>query len=352
MADDPTIIGSIGATLAIEYGLEIDPNVVSQIPFDSPIYDYLEAGVGAPRRKLGKAATFGILTAADFTSSHDGTFTCGGDPPGITTDRELKAIAKKCYGALGGVKDVDIIASSMAIAPHNVSGLDAVSMRYRNDAEFLLNMLYVRTRQAIDWGIIRGNTGTNTKSFDGLEYMVTAANGSQVLAVSGAFAKGHLDELIIQMMMKGIIPTAIACNPIMLSTLIDTYTGSGDQVSINMNMGDQDVALGYWAKRIVTPAGILPIVQDRRFSVSGTAPTFTGDIFVLTREHMGEYILGLEWQVMPSALDLARVPGFYTSQVFAVWSSLTLVEKADWFAQGRLTDVVVTYRPTPPTPTA
>ena len=352
MADDPTIIGSIGATLAIEYGVEIDPNVVSQIPFDSPMFDYLEAGAGAPRRKLGKAATFGILTAADFTGSNDGTFACGGDPPGLTTDRELKAIAKKCYGALAGVKDVDIVASSMGIAPHSVSGLDAVSIKYRDDAEFLLNVLYVRTRQAIDWGIIRGNTGTNTNSFDGLEYMVTAANSSQVLAVSGAFAKGDLDELIIQMMMKGIYPTAIACNPIMLSTLIDTYTGSGSQVSINMNMGDEDVALGYWAKRIVTPAGILPIIQDRRFSVSGTAPTFTGDIFVLTRDHMGEYILGLEWQVMPSALDLARVPGFYTSQVFAVWSSLTLVEKADWFAQGRLTDVVVTYAPTPPTPTA
>ena len=351
MATDPTIIGSIGATIAVEYGVEIDPNVVSQIPFDSPMFDYLEGGPGAPRRKLGKAAVFGILSAADFTASNDGSFACGGDPPGLSTDRELKAVAKKCYGALAGIKDVDIIASSMGIAPHSVSGLDAVSIPYRDDAEFLLNVLYVRTRQAIDWSIIRGNAGTNTNHFSGLETQVTTANGSQVLSVAGAFAKGHLDELIIQMMLKGIYPTAIACNPIMLSTLIDTYTGSGSNVSINMNMGEEDVALGYWAKRIVTPAGILPIVSDRRFSVSGTAPTFTGDIFVLTREHMGEYILGLEWQVMPSALDLARVPGFYTSQVFSVWSSLTLVEKSDWFAQGRLEDVVVTYRPTPPTAT-
>jgi hypothetical protein len=112
------------------------------------------------------------------------------------------------------------------------------------------------------------------------------------------------------------------------------------------------LVLGHWAKSIMTPAGELPIIQDRRFTVSGTAPTFTGDIFVLTREHMGEPLLYLEWQVLPVALDLARVPGFYTSQVFAVWSHLVLVEKSDWFAQGKLDNVIVTYRPTPPTPTA
>ena len=37
-----TIISALTATLTFMYGVEIDPNVVSQIPFDSPMFDWLE----------------------------------------------------------------------------------------------------------------------------------------------------------------------------------------------------------------------------------------------------------------------------------------------------------------------
>ena len=349
MATPQTIIDSLSATLAFEYGVEIDPTIVSQVPFDSPIYDYLESAPGAPRRSLGKAAVYALLTAADFTASSDGSFAAGGDPPGISTTRSMASVTKKSYGAQAGIKDVDIIASRLAVAPHAVDKLGT----YRDDAEFLLNLLYVRTRQALDWAIIRGNSNTDANNFDGLEYKVTAANGSQVYAMAGAsFAKAYLDELIIQMMMKGIVPTAIACNPIMLSSLVQAYTtDTGTNVSINMNQGNQAQDLGYWVGGIITPAGRLPVITDRRFTVSGTAPSFTGDIFLLTREHEGEPVLYLDWQVMPTALDLARFSNYLTSQVFAIWSHLALVEKSGWFAQGRMTDVTVSYAPTPDTPT-
>lgn len=343
-----TIIDSLSATLTFDYGVEIDPTIVSQIPFDSPLYDYLEAGPGAPHRNLSTAATYSVLSAADFTNSGDGSFAAGGDPPGLSTTRAVESVTKKSYGAQSGLKDVDIIASQMGIAPHAVDGLGS----YRDDAEFLLNLLYVRTRQAIDWATIRGNTGTNTNNFDGLEYKVTAANGSKVLDVDGSFTKAKLDELIIQMMLYGITPTAIACNPVCLSSLVQAYTTDSDSTSVNLNMGDGSATLGYWAKNIITPAGVLPIVTDRRFTVDGTAPTFTADIFVLTREHMGEQILYYEWQVMPTALDLARALGYYTSSLFSVWSHLALVDKSDWWAQGKLASVVISYAPTPPTPTA
>jgi len=349
MTTPSTIIGSLGATLTFEYGVEIDPTIVSTIPFDSPMYDYLESAPGSPRRSLGKAATFGVLSAAAFTASNDGSFAEGGDPPGISTTRSVEAVAKKSYGAQAGLKDVDIIASQMGISPHNVDKLGS----YRDDAEFLLNLLYVRSRQAVDWAIVRGNTGTNANNFDGLEYKVTAANGSQVLAVNGTFTKAKLDELVIQMMLQGIVPTAIACNPVALSSLVKAYTtDSGTNVSVNMNQGTQSQNLGYWVDGIITPAGRLPIVTDRRFTVSGTAPTFTGDIFVLTREHEGESILYLDWQVPFSALDLGRYSGYLTSSIYAVWGHLTLVEKSNWFAQGKLDNCVFAYSPTPPTQTA
>ena len=345
-----TIIDSLSATLAFNYGVEIDPNVVSTIPFESPLFDYLEAGPGAPHRSLSQAAVYALLTAADFTASNDGSFAAGGDPPGLSTTRSIQSITKKSYGAQSGLKDIDIIASQMGIAPHALDG-----QPYRDDAEFLLNLLYVRTRQALDWAIIRGDSNALPNNFDGLEYKVTAANGSQVLEVDGTLTKAKVDELVIQMLIQGITPTAIACNPVAMSSLTKAYTtdaGGGTNVSVNMNMGEGQQTLGYFAGSIMTPAGKLPIIQDRRFTVEGTAPTFTTDVFLLTREHMGEQILYLDWQVMPTALNLARAIGYYTSSLFAVWSHLALVEKSNWFAQGRLSDCVVVYSPTPPTPTA
>lgn len=331
---------------AFDYGVVIDPTIVSEVPFDTPLFDYLESSPGAPRQTLSTAAVYGVLTAADFTGGEDGSFAAGGDPPGLSTTRATYSVAKKSYGAQSGLKDVDIIASRMGIAPNATSGLGS----YRDDAEFLLNILYVRTRQAIDYATIRGDSFDDSNNFDGLEYKVTAANGSQVLDMEGAaFSKAKLDELVIQMMLKGITPTAIACNPLALSDIVQAYTtDSGTNVSINMNQGTDRQTLGYWVGDVVTPAGKLPIVADRRFTVSGAAPTFTGDVFVLTREHMGEPILYYEWQVLPTAIDLSREIGYYTSQVFAVWSHLALIEKSNWFAQGRMKDCTFSYNAAAP----
>ncbi len=166
-----TIIDSLSATLAFNYGVEIDPNVVSTIPFDSPLFDYLEAGAGAPHRSLSQAAVYALLTAADFTSSADGSFAAGGDPPGLSTTRSIESVTKKSYGNQSGIKDIDIIASQMGIAPHALDG-----QRYRDDAEFLLNLLYVRTRMALDWAIIRGDVDTDANNFNGLEDQPPAEN--------------------------------------------------------------------------------------------------------------------------------------------------------------------------------
>jgi len=344
--DNPQIIDALTATLVVQYGVEIDPNIVSKIPFDSPLFDRLMGLIGAPVRNFQKSAVFGVLTQAEFTGSGDkrGSFPVGGDPEGLKIARDLAAIAKKSYGASGGVKDVDIIASSMGIAPHALQG-----QKYRDDAEFLINLLYVRTRQAIDYGIVKGDSATYSTDMDGLETKVLAANGSQVLDMAGAaFSADKLDELIVQMMLLGIYPTAIYCNPIAKKAIVRAYT-SDNAFAINVDTGEKNAVLGVWGNQVVTPAGVLPIIADRRFTVSGAAPTFTTDIFVATEIHEGEPILYLDWQVLPTALNLARVPGFYTSQVFAVWSHLTLVEKSEWFAQGKLKDLTVTYAPTPPT---
>lgn len=351
MPDNPTIMSTLNATLAFDYGVEIDPTLVSKVPFDSPIFDRI-LGLGDVQNNQ-LAAIYGLFTAADFTAGGDGSFTPGGDPPYMSFNREIHSVPKKSYGAAGGLKDINIIASSMGITPHRLAGgsLAAGNMQFANDAELLINLLYVKTRQALDWGSVRGDTSVNPNNMNGLQKMITVGNGSQIVDMAGLpFDGGYLNELIINMTVKGITPTAIYCNPIFKPGIYNYYM-AGQNVQVNMQMGDGAVNVGNWGNSVITPAGLLPIVTDRRFTVSGSAPTFTGDIFVMCENYEGEKILYYDWQVRPTALDLARVPGFYTSQVFAVWSHLVLVDKSEWFAQGRMTNVTTTYRLTPPKPT-
>lgn len=351
MADNPSIISTLNATLAFDYGVEIDPTLASKIPFDSPLFDRLMGIADVRDNQL--AAIYGLLTAADFSASGDGSFTPGGDPPYLTLARQIKSVPKKSYGAAGGIKDVNIIASGMGITPHRLAGtgLAAGNERFANDAELLINLLYVRGRQAIDWALIRGDSGVNPNNFDGMQKMVTVGNGAQVDDFLGLpFNGDRLNELIINMMVKGITPTAIYCNPIFKPGIYNYYT-QATNTKVEIVMGSQNQNVGIWGNEVVTPAGLLPIVADKRFTVTGSSPTFTGDIFVATETHEGAPVLYMDWQVPLTALDLARVPGYYTSQVFAVWSHLVLVEKSDWFSQGRLKNVTTTFRPTPATQT-
>ena len=339
------VMDSLNATIAFQYGVQIDPTIVSRIPFDSPMLDFLESR-GAPLQRPDLAATFGLLTSADFTASQRGSFPVGGDPPHIDIARSLMSIPKKSYGAAGGVKDVNRLASTMGLTPHQLAVL-GMEGRFRDDAALLVNLLYVRTRESIDYGIVKGDALLYPTDFDGLETQVIAANGSQILDAAGSTdIKGYLNDLIVQMLMLGLQPTALACNPLFKEAILSNY-GSGVQVIVNS--GDPNVAVGWHGGSVVTPAGTLPIITDRRFTVTGAAPTFTGDVFVVVDMMAGERILYPEWQVLPVALDLARVPGFYTSQFFAVWSHLTLVEKSGWYAQGRVLDLCSTFRGTVPT---
>lgn len=343
---DPTIISALEASLTYQYGIMVSPETVTRYMFDSPILDRLRS-LGPDVVEPSKAATFSILTAADFTGSGAGAaFAAGGDPYSINPTRTMTSITKKSYGASGGVKDIDVIASAQPGAPISLN-----TDKFANDAEMLLELLYRRTLQGIDYDMILGDSSADANSIDGLEYKVDSTNSGFYLDRAGAtLTAGMINQHVSFMMAGGAagkghgpIPTAIYCHPIVHKAIVDAYEDR-TKASVNINDG-QETALGLWATSVVTPAGLLPIVSDPRFTVTSDGTNVTGDIFFAVEHHNGVRILYPEWMLLPTAIDLSKVMGRgrATSSEFAIWCHLALVERTNWWAQGRLANIAFTF---------
>lgn len=342
-AVDPQILAALSASLTVTYGITIEPATVSKFPFTTPIYDRL-MGLGAPRVRPYPAATYSILSSAAFTGSGaGGAFAAGDDPYAINPSRSLASVTKKSYGASGGIKDVDIIASTVPGAPVSINR-DA----FMDDAELLLELLYRITVQSIDYDMIHGDLGTDANEFDGLETKVVSGTSGFLQDYSGATAlsAGMVEQHIVQMMASGVFPTAIYCNPVMHYALSQAYLGrTGMAINIQDN---RTGALGVWANSILTPAGELPIISDRFFTIATDGTNATGDVFFAVEYHNGVQILCPEWMILPTAVPLSKVMGRgrATSTELAVWSHLALIERTDWWAQGRLQNVTYAYAKT------
>ena len=338
-AVDPALMDALSSTIAVQYGITIAPEVASKIRLDAPLYERLMS-LGPAVVKPDKAAVFAVLTGADFTGSGaGGAFAVGGDPYSINPQREMVSMTKKSYGVSGGVKDVDVIASSMPGAPVSIG-----QEKFADDAEMLLQLLYLRTIQSIDYDMIHGNSGSDSNEFNGLETKVVSGTSGFYKDKDGAdLTAGLINEHVALMMLEGVVPTALYCNPIMHLGIVNAYE---DRTKARVNITDgKKGTLGLWATSVVTPAGELPIISDPRFSITSDGTHVTGDIFFAVEYHNGIRILYPEWQVMPTAIPLGRVMGRgrATSTEMAVWCHLVLVERTEWWAQGRLANVKVDF---------
>jgi len=339
---DPTIIAALTASLTVRYGITISPETVSKIPFQTPIYDRLMS-LGPPRVKPYPAATYSILSSAVFTGSGaGGAFPAGEDPYTINPSRSLTSVTKKSYGASAGIKDIDVIASTVPGAPVSINR-DA----FMDDAALLIDLLYRITIQSLDYDMIHGDLGSDANEFDGLETKVVSGTSGFLKDYTGgtALSAGLLEQHIVWMMASGVYPTAIYCNPVMHYALAQAYQGRS-KVSINIQDA-REGAMGVWAKSILTPAGELPIISDRFFTIATDGTNATGDIFLAVEYHNGVQILTPEWMLLPTAVPLSKVMGRgrATSTELAVWCHLALIERTNWWAQGRLQNLTYAYVP-------
>ena len=315
-----------------QYGVRLPDALVQTFMTDTPLLQRILSLGNTTRPE--RAAVYGLLDAMSFSAGQYGDFVIGSDPPGIRGTRSYGSEVKKSYGAMASITDVDAIASGAQGYPTRY-GADS----YVDDRELLLRYCTIKTLTALEYSIVKGNSSSRPTQFDGFETKMTydATLRPFVRDLSGATtgALTAINNMILAMASKGVRVTELWMHPLTKQAITNEYLGLSGR-TINISQGNDAMRLGQQVSSIVTPIGTLPIYESYHFTLAGSSPNLSGDIFLISSNKDGIPLINFEWMVQPRALDLARVPGFYTSQVMGVWCHGVLYERSGWWAQGRI----------------
>jgi hypothetical protein len=187
-----------------------------------------------------------------------------------------------------------------------------------------------------------GNASNNALEFDGIETIVTAANGAHVRATSaiqasGTFAASALDQFLSEACSA---PTRLFGHPQAIQETLSSYFQLwGSSVSIQtLNKGDGNrVTPGFnFAGEVITGIGTLGVVADANFTrTAAGASAFSSSLYPLRMVHNGEPLVYRPTQIPLAFKDLA--PGC-TSISFMEWAKTALIIKYRC-AQGRYQSV-------------
>jgi len=179
-----------------------------------------------------------------------------------------------------------------------------------------------------------GDATTRPLEFDGIENLVTAANGAHVNCESAHTASGTIDsDEFDRFLSEGCArPTVIMGHPAAIQELMADYYGNGFQVAVvngtEMNRIIPGINFGGY---INTGIGRLPVVSDTNFTRTAAGHDWSGfdqfasNIYALKMVHNGEPFVYKSTQIPLSMIDLA--PGC-TSIAFEIWAKTALVIKA------------------------
>lgn len=182
----------------------------------------------------------------------------------------------------------------------------------------------------IDRLLAVGNSGNNALEFDGIETLVTAANGAHVrgaadLQASGTFAATGFDPFLAE---GCAAPTDIFGHPQAIQEMLSSYFqlwGAGTQV-ISFSSGER-ITPGYnFSSEVRTGIGTLRVHADKNFTRTQMGVNqFRSTLYPLRMVHNGEPLVYKATQIPLSFKDLA--PGC-TAVSFMEWSKMALVIKA------------------------
>jgi len=269
----------------------------------------------------GLAAIFTTLTAINISAGVDGCFDECECPPDISPNKEQCTVIKRSLGFKSGVCDVALTATLGSPRGGLVaSQLDG--RRFANLKAELVELLYMSAKEAEEWQVVRGNnTGCQ---WNGLETDILCCCDLSC----GTLTKAFLDQEIMMMLAVGVKPTAIYAHPLIVNEVVQAYMGTANY-AFNANQGTDQAVLGVYGTRIVTPAGILPLVSDHRFTLTDNGDgTWSGDLFIMTEMYRGQPVLYLHDQIPWSYLDLARTSPNCTAEEFFIWEHSALVNRA------------------------
>lgn len=174
--------------------------------------------------------------------------------------------------------------------------------------------------------LILGDATTNTLEFDGIELLITAANGStiDVSSASGTITAISYDRFLAESCAK---PTSIWGHPQAIQELLSAYFQLGYQGSqlVNFSSGDRIVPGFNFAGFVNTGVGRLGVVADANFTRTASgSTTFQSDLFSLRMVHNGEDLVYKQTQIPFGMRDL--VPGCTAIQ-FEIWAKTALIIK-------------------------
>jgi len=336
----PNLQAMLNGNIDVQYGVQLPGTLIQKFLMETTILDRVMAISNVTRRE--RAAIFGSFDSADFSAGTYGDFITGGDPPGISVTRSFGTLVKKSYGALASITDVDAIASGQAGMPTQYG-----DMSVSNDRELLLALTLRKTMTALEYSVVKGNESSRNTQFNGIETALTydATNRPFVMDLNGATGQlySSLNQLVLQQATYGVTPTELWMHPVMKQQLVNDYLATTG-VTLYVNSDAGTVTPGKQMNSIVTAVGELPIFTSRHFTLAGSGQNLSGDVFVIANSINGVPLLGMEWMVPPTAIEpLARVPGFYTSQVMGTWCHGVFLERSNWWAQGRIRNVGINF---------
>lgn len=323
-------MSSTDSTYVAQLGVRVEPEIVNL----HPAQDTLRARWAAKAVTNAQlSAVYTVLTEIAFGGeATDPFFAEGLCPPSIEYTKVQDSKVKKHYGVEGGLTNAAIAAMAGMC---NAQGIDNQIM---SEEERQLTVLEIAFRNAEDWAIINGNSTTNPLAFDGLAQEVTAANGSLVLNLAGAdLSKADIDNIIAIQMLRGIRPTAIVSNPMMINHILELYYTGNVTVDRQNNP--------YSFVQIPSVAGMIDLVGDVHVGVAyvgapgETVNDYTSTVYILTEEHNGVALLYMDYLIPESILPNGVFSNGTrcTSTTYGIYAVGTLVSRAN-VAQAKITN--------------
>jgi hypothetical protein len=185
--------------------------------------------------------------------------------------------------------------------------------------------------------LILGDATTNALEFDGIELLVTNANGAHIstASASGSISAISFDQFLSESCAK---PTHIWGHPQAVQELLSAYFQLGYQGSqiVNFSTGNRITPGFNFAGFLNTGVGRLAVVADNNFTRTASgSTTFQSDLFALRMTHNGEPLVYKRTQIPLALRDLT--PGCTAIQ-FEIWAKTALIIK-HMCAHGRYTSL-------------
>ena len=276
------------------------------------------------------------MNALAFTGDglvYAGFFAPGACPEEYTHDGTTKSVTRRYLGAKKSLTNEEI-RHSIAVARMPGLGISNLSTQIDGVTQVLgvkekeIKLQEILTLNNWDKALCTGNHSLNAYGFDGIETLVTAANGARVNTnTTGTFSIEEFDNFLVAGCNK---PTHIFGHPKALEAVKKGYmslgaTGGTQPVQFIIQQKDGEVVPGMvLADRVDTSVGRLTLVPDFRFTATQVGDsTFSSSLFPLRVFHNGEPIVYKSTQTPLSFRDLAPGCTAISFEIYAV-TALTM----------------------------